>query len=112
MDISILKYIPIFSELSETDLERISKVAMRQKYKKDNMLLIEEEVGSTMFIILNGRVKISRISDDGREIARGLVNYDAKESRQIMGQPSEMIESTLGYVDDAELIHRDKLVLL
>jgi CRP-like cAMP-binding protein len=32
------------------------------------MVLIEEEVGSTMFIILNGRVKISRISDEGREV--------------------------------------------
>jgi len=55
---------------------------------------------------------VSCISDDGREIARGLVNYDAKESLQIMGQPSERIESILGYVDDAELIHRDNLVLL
>lgn len=74
MDFSILKYIPIFSELSETDLERISKVAMRQTYKKDNMLLIEEEVGSTMFIILNGRVKISRISDDGREVILSILS--------------------------------------
>ena len=55
---------------------------------------------------------VSCISDDGREIARGLVNYDAKESQQIMGRPSEKIESILGYVDDAELIHRDNLVLL
>ncbi|MFC2089111.1 Crp/Fnr family transcriptional regulator [Calditrichota bacterium] len=74
MDISLLKYIPIFSELSETDLERIAKVAMRQKYKKDNMLLIEEEVGSTMFVILNGRVKISRISDDGREVILSILS--------------------------------------
>jgi CRP-like cAMP-binding protein len=32
------------------------------------MILIEEELGSTMFIILEGRVKISRISDEGREV--------------------------------------------
>jgi len=48
----------------------------------------------------------------GTEIARGLVNYSSKESRQIKGQSSNKIESILGYIDDAELIHRDNLVLL
>lgn len=45
------------------------------------------------------------------EVARGLVNYSAEESRKIIGQPSSAIESLLGYVDEAELIHRDNLVL-
>lgn len=49
---------------------------------------------------------------DGREIARGLVNYSAEETRRIMGKPTSDIESTLGYVDEPELIHRDNLVLL
>jgi glutamate 5-kinase len=55
---------------------------------------------------------VSVINDNGKEIARGLVNYDAKESQQIKGKTSEKFESILGYVDDAELIHRDNLVLL
>ena len=46
-----------------------------------------------------------------REIARGLVNYDATETRRIMGHPSERIFELLGYVDEPELIHRDNLVL-
>ena len=46
-----------------------------------------------------------------REIARGLVNYPAAETRQIMGQPSGRIIELLGYVDEPELIHRDNLVL-
>jgi len=58
MDISELKLIPLFSELKDSDLEQIAKMTVRQVYKKDNMVLIEEEVGSTMFVILNGRVKI------------------------------------------------------
>ncbi len=68
MDLLDLKSIPLFSELREDDLREIDKISVRQVYKKDNMVLIEEEVGSTMFIILNGRVKISRISDEGREV--------------------------------------------
>jgi glutamate 5-kinase len=55
---------------------------------------------------------VSCISSEGSEIARGLVNYDANESRKIKGEPSEKFEIILGYVDEAELIHRDNLVLL
>ena len=54
---------------------------------------------------------VACISGDGKEIARGLVNYSADEARQIMRQPSDKIEELLGYVDEPELIHRDNLVL-
>jgi glutamate 5-kinase len=49
---------------------------------------------------------------EGREIARGLVNYGAQETARIMKKPSSEIEAILGYVDEPELIHRDNLVLL
>lgn len=49
--------------------------------------------------------------DEGREIARGLVNYHADEARKIIGKPSSQIIEILGYKDDNELIHRDNLVL-
>ncbi|MBL3589296.1 MAG: glutamate 5-kinase [gamma proteobacterium endosymbiont of Lamellibrachia anaximandri] len=52
------------------------------------------------------------LDSSGCEVARGLANYDAQEARRIMGQPSSRIEEILGYVDEAELIHRDNLVLL
>jgi glutamate 5-kinase len=48
----------------------------------------------------------------GREVARGLVNYNADETRLIMRHPSSMIEELIGYVDEPELIHRDNLVLM
>lgn len=49
---------------------------------------------------------------DGREIARGLVNYGALDAARIARKPSTEIERTLGYVSEPELIHRDNLVLL
>jgi len=55
---------------------------------------------------------ISCIDEQGKEIARGLINYDSKETIQIKGFSSDKIESVLGYVDDAELIHRDNIVLI
>lgn len=55
---------------------------------------------------------VSCVSQDGTEIARGLINYDAIETAKIKGKSSSEIESILGYVDEVELIHRDNLVLL
>jgi len=47
----------------------------------------------------------------GKEIARGLVNYSAAETRRILRRTSSDIETILGYVGEPELIHRDNLVL-
>jgi len=49
---------------------------------------------------------------DGREVARGLVNYASSDAARIVRQPSSQIEAILGWVDEPELIHRDNLVLL
>ena len=49
---------------------------------------------------------------NGREVARGLVNYSAQETSRILRKPSSEIENILGYVDEPELIHRTNMVLL
>ncbi len=55
---------------------------------------------------------VNCIDLEGREIARGLINYSATETKKISRCPSSQIESILGYVDQPELIHRNNLVLL
>lgn len=55
---------------------------------------------------------VSCVDSAGKEIARGLVNYNADDARLIAGLGSEHISATLGYHDDDEFIHRDNLVLL
>lgn len=55
---------------------------------------------------------VSCVGPDGREVAKGLVNYSAEEARRIKGLATRHIEETLGYKDDEELIHRDNLVVL
>ena len=52
------------------------------------------------------------LDPDGHEVARGLANYSAAETRLIMRRPSSEIEAVLGYIDGPELIHRNNLVLL
>jgi glutamate 5-kinase len=48
---------------------------------------------------------------DGREVARGLANYASPEARLICRRSSADFERLLGYVGEAEMIHRDNLVL-
>jgi glutamate 5-kinase len=55
---------------------------------------------------------VSCVSPSGREIARGLVNYNAIEARRILRTSTGDIEARLGYIDTPELIHRDNLVVL
>ncbi|MDE3009474.1 MAG: glutamate 5-kinase [Pseudomonadota bacterium] len=55
---------------------------------------------------------VACVDANGREVARGLCNYAADEARRIMRLPSSQIEATLGFIDEAELIHRDNLVVL
>ena len=47
----------------------------------------------------------------GREVARGLINYDSRECRLIMGKRTEQFESLLGRKAYDEVIHRDNMVL-
>ena len=49
---------------------------------------------------------------DGREFARGIVDYSRKELERIMGRKSGEIEGILGYRYGDEVIHRDNLVIL
>jgi len=55
---------------------------------------------------------VSCLDRQGHEIARGLVNYSAEDSRKIMHHPTSSIQELLGFIDEEELIHRDNLVIL
>jgi glutamate 5-kinase len=50
--------------------------------------------------------------DDGKEFARGLVNYGSEEMRRIAGQPTERIVDILGHRLYDEVVHRDNLAIL
>jgi len=51
------------------------------------------------------------MDENNKTVARGLVNYNSEESKLIKGKASKEILGILGYCDEAELIHRDNLVL-
>jgi len=52
------------------------------------------------------------ISSSGQEVAKGLINYSSSEVSKVLGQPSDKMESLLGYVNESSVIHRNNLVVL
>ncbi len=69
-----LQYVPIFSDLPDDALEQVVNIGSKKTYKKESVILIEEDSGSGLFVIISGKVKISRTSNDGREVILTILN--------------------------------------
>ncbi|MDO1509779.1 MULTISPECIES: glutamate 5-kinase [unclassified Neisseria] len=54
---------------------------------------------------------VAVLNTEGKEIARGLVNYGSGDTAKILGTPSDQIADRLGYAAEDELIHRDNMAL-
>lgn len=52
------------------------------------------------------------VDQNGRVIARGLVNYGSDDALKIIRKNSDQLLSVLGYEGDHEMIHRDNLVVI
>ena len=63
-----LRNVPIFTELTDSDLTKIASNMVPRVYEKGQMILLEESMGETFFIITQGAVKVTRLSADGREV--------------------------------------------
>jgi glutamate 5-kinase len=55
---------------------------------------------------------VSCIDDTGREIARGLINYNSTDTRKIVGKSSDKFVGILGFSSEPELVHRDNMIVL
>ena len=66
--IVLLHTVPIFRDLSDKDVIAISDKMVSRSYSQGQMILLEEAMGETFFVIAGGSVKITRLSEDGREV--------------------------------------------
>jgi glutamate 5-kinase len=107
------------------------KLAARKQWMLDHLQLrgaVSVDAGAASKLLIEGKsllpIGVQEVHGDfvrgdviavrtaaGAEIARGLANYSAVESRLIARQPSARIASLLGYANEPELIHRTNLVL-
>ena len=67
MDTSVLKNVFIFSELSLDELELINKFSRTKSFGKGDIVFFDTEPYQGFCVVLEGMVKIYKISKDGRE---------------------------------------------
>ena len=64
---SALPHIPLFQGLSEHQLEQLSGLAFHRTVSRGRQVFFEGDKAVGFFILLSGRVKISKLSPEGKE---------------------------------------------
>ncbi|GAB4542867.1 MAG: Crp/Fnr family transcriptional regulator [Thermodesulfovibrionia bacterium] len=65
---SFLKKIPLFSSLTDRELQDINKKLVIRDYVKNETILHEEDTNQFMYIILSGKVKVIKTTGEGKEV--------------------------------------------
>ena len=62
-----LRSIPLFARVADGDLEQIASHVIERRYPRNTTIVEEGLPGDYMYIIREGRVKVTKLSEDGRE---------------------------------------------
>jgi len=75
-NIEFLKNVPIFSELDDDTLIKLSQLGTLKSFDKDSIILSEQDAGSALFVMVSGKVKVARVSNDdkNKEVILTLLN--------------------------------------
>ena len=68
MHSELLKRVSLFEGLNDEELSTLSQVALPRLFSKDRVVIMAEDEGDTLFVISTGQVKVSIVSEDGREV--------------------------------------------
>ena len=71
--LDFLRNVSLFESLDQQELEALSDVTFTRTFSKDNVIILAEEEGDTLFILKNGQVKVSIVSEEGREVILSLL---------------------------------------
>ncbi len=113
MDNSILKNIFIFSELTGEDLETIGKFSRLKKLGKGDIIFFDTEPYLGFYIVIEGMVKIYKISKDGREHIIHLVDkYNTFAEVPLFENVGEILDKDFRYPANAAAVTDDTEVLL
>ena len=65
--INYLKRVTIFKNLSEEEIRSISEISIMKKFSSKETIFFEGEEASGFYAVINGKVKISKFSSEGKE---------------------------------------------
>ena len=73
-NIKLLKTVSLFWDLDKTELGYISDKMVSKKFENGNLIFLEESEGKNLFFVVEGSVKVTRLSKDGREVILAMLN--------------------------------------
>jgi CRP/FNR family cyclic AMP-dependent transcriptional regulator len=65
--LTILDNVPIFSCLLPDERSKLSQIIKERHYKRNAIILMEDDSKNFMYIIFSGKIKVVRINPDGKE---------------------------------------------
>ena len=65
--VSFFKKVPLLENLEEKEFEELAKVSITKDFEKGKVIFYEEDYGTSLYIIVYGKVKISVHSNEGKE---------------------------------------------
>ena len=69
-----LSEVDIFTDLSPTEMAQLAEAAPMRTYAAGSLIYSPREPTETLFILKQGRVRIFRVSSDGRALTTGIIN--------------------------------------
>jgi len=71
--LNFLRGLPLFSNLEDKELREISRFTYEKRVEKGNVLFYQGEQGSTLYLIIKGKVKVVLIGDSGKELVLAIL---------------------------------------
>lgn len=65
--VDTLRAIPLFSNVTDDDLEQVASHLIERRFPRNTTIVEEGLAGDYMYVIREGRVKVTKLSEDGRE---------------------------------------------
>lgn len=81
MDTALLKKIPLFQGLTQSQLKKVADLAQTRAYEGSAHIFKEGDIGQEMFVVLEGKVRISKMIPGAGEEALAIL-----ESGQYFGE--------------------------
>jgi CRP/FNR family transcriptional regulator, cyclic AMP receptor protein len=66
--IDILRRVPLFENLPETDLQSFAELARERSYPRGSVIVFEDDPGDALYVVATGQVKVVLVAEDGREV--------------------------------------------
>lgn len=73
MQKELFRKFDLFAELDDRELEALAAVAKQRRYQRDEVVFHAEERGDIFCLVVSGRVKVTMISPEGKEIILSMI---------------------------------------